>query len=97
MRVLWGPNGGNPSPTRQGRGTARARLVEAYGAVPNRTQVKLRARRAAVGELAFSSEAQFPWDGRSWWRRRRHEVLRSYPGRSLGLRRRAVAIAERTR
>jgi hypothetical protein len=93
------PDGGNPSPTDKGV-TARERLVEVVGAVPNRAKAK-RQRRTVTGELPALSEALFPSgdacvEATGW-----HEVSRSYLGRSLGLRgARAQAVAikdERTR
>ena len=72
-----GPDGGNPTPKRQGRWLGapgptdsgsrgqterppvRGRLVEVIGARPYRTKVKRR-KAAWVGELADSSEAQYP-------------------------------------
>jgi hypothetical protein len=62
------PSGGNPTPKRQGRGAAgggdggpvRACLVEADGAVRTRMRVKHREGVCLAGELADSSDAQYP-------------------------------------
>jgi hypothetical protein len=43
-------------------------------------------RHAAVGELALSSEAQYPSDGRVYWRRVGVKFRATYLGRPLGLR-----------
>lgn len=64
-----GPDGGNPTPRRQGRRSnadrqpARGRLVEAVGARPCRARAKRReasapGEPAPSGEARFSSEAQ---------------------------------------
>jgi hypothetical protein len=59
------PDGGNPTLKRQGRWPcsglkpARGRLVEVIGARPFRAKAKRR-EASAAGELAGSSEAQFP-------------------------------------
>jgi len=57
-----GPDGGNPTPKRQGRRRhrlqpARERLVEAVGARPFRAKAKRR-KAAQAGKLASSSEAR---------------------------------------
>jgi hypothetical protein len=42
---------------------ARGRLVEVYGAVPNRAKAKRRKASVPVGEPACGGEAQYPSDG----------------------------------
>lgn len=94
-----GPDGGNPSPTRQGRccgapqrlgcmlaqGPARGGLVEAIGARPFRAQAKRR-EASVVGESAPSDEARYPLLPRAYGRRDGHEISWSYLVRSAGSR-----------
>jgi hypothetical protein len=99
QRILTrGPNGGNPTPTRQersheatwhrgprGPSPARGRLVEAIGARPFRAKAKRR-EASVVGESARSDEARYPLVPRAYGRRDGLEVSWSYLVRSAGLR-----------
>ena len=62
VKSSWGPDGGNPSSTRQGRSRhrtpARGRPVEVHDAGPNRAKAKRCERRPNLGELANGSEAR---------------------------------------
>lgn len=96
-----GPDGGNPTPMRQGRrsgspgprrwrspgGPARGRLVEAVGARPCRAQAK-RQEAPAPGEPAAGGEAQCPFvvKFRSMGDGMVATSVAAYPGRSAGSR-----------
>ena len=95
-----GPDGGNPTLTRQGHrcgaprlwrrdanvaGPARGCLVEVIGARPDRAKAKRR-KATALGEPAPSGEAQYPYEARVYWRRGGREVVESYLVRSAGFR-----------
>jgi len=94
-----GPDGGNPTLTRQGRRggapsrvgalpslhPARGGLVEAIGAKPFRAQAKRR-KASVAGESARSDKARFPSESRADWRRDGFEISCSYLVRPAGLR-----------
>ena len=97
----WGPDRGNPTSMRQGRGpevtgrfqcgcvrcgaSVRAGLKEAVDAWWWRTRVKRR-KASLVGELACGSDARFLLVPGTYWRRDHREISTTYPGRSVGLR-----------
>ena len=88
-----GPNGGNPTPTRQGRrcgapqlpgapeapGPARGGLVEAIGVRPNRTKAKRR-EASVAGKSARGDEAPYPLVPRAYGRRDGLKVSLVLPG-----------------
>ena len=93
-----GPNGGNPTPKRQGhhpgapglidticRRPARGCLKEAVGAHPSRTKVKRR-EASVAGKSAFSDEARYPLVPQAYGRRDGSKLTWSYPVRSAGFR-----------
>ena len=95
-----GPDGGNPTPKRQGHccGAPRPRqrdanvaepargcLVEVIGARLDRAKAKRR-KAATLGEPARSGEAQYPYAAWLYWRRGSRETRGSYLKRSAGFR-----------
>lgn len=91
MQVLTrGPNGGNPTPTRQGRRCGAPHRPRGRQVVSQRASVRgrlveaigarpfrtrVKRRKAGVeGELAPSDEAPFPLVPRTYWRRDGLEV-----------------------
>jgi hypothetical protein len=97
----WGPDRGNPTSMRQGRGleitgrlqcgcvrcgaSVRAGLKEAVDAWWWRTRVKRR-KASLAGELACGSDARFLLVPGTYWRRDHREISTTYPGRSAGFR-----------
>ncbi len=67
----WSPDGGNPTPMRQGRVSARIlsvrrRLVEVVGGCVSRTQVNHRKANSA-DKLVTSGEIRFPFVAEGVW------------------------------
>lgn len=95
-----GPDGGNPTPKRQGRccgaprlrqaddnvaGPAKGCLVEVIGARLDRAKAKRR-KADAQGRPASGGEAQYPYDVWMYWRRGSRETRESYLKRATGFR-----------